>query len=99
MGDTSTKLSIPILKVLNTKVSSTFKNQNFNSCDHVMLAFEVTKHNVIISINHLQKYCFIANQEVPRIVSNNIDTKLKVLGIISNENFRYGPSLLLAIRR
>ena len=48
-------ISVPILEVLDTWVSSTFlKNRNFNSCDHVMLAFEVTEHSVIISINHLQ---------------------------------------------
>ena len=54
MGDTSIKISIPMLEVLG--IESFFKkNQNFISCDPVMLAFEVIKHNVIISINHLQK--------------------------------------------
>ena len=59
MSDTSTKILIPILEVLDTYVGIEYflKNWNFNSWDHVMLAFEVTKHNVIISINHLQKYC------------------------------------------
>ena len=76
MGDTSTKILIPILEVLDTKVSSIFflKNQNFNSCDHVMLVFEVIKHNVIISINHLQKYCFIARYFKSRSTQNCIES-------------------------
>ena len=67
MGDRNIKILIPILEVLDALVS---KNQNFNSCEHVMLAFKVTKHNVIISISHLQKYFLIdiSNQEVLRIV-------------------------------
>ena len=37
MGDTSTKISIPILYVLDTLTLSTFrKNQNFDSCDHMI---------------------------------------------------------------
>ena len=74
MGDTSTKISKPILKVLDTLVLSTFlKNQNFNFCDHVMLAFEVTMHHVIISISHLQKYCFIARYFKSRSTQNCIE--------------------------
>ena len=60
MGDTSTKISIPMLKVLDT-------------CDHVMLAFEVTNHHVIISINHLQKYFFIARYFKSRSTQNCIE--------------------------
>ena len=59
-----------------------------------MLAFEGSKHNVIISINHLQKYCFIGRYFKSRKYSesyrNNIDASLR---IVSNENFRYCSSL------
>ena len=54
MGNTSTKISIPILAILRYQVF--LKNRNFNSCDHVMVAFEVTEHNGITSINHLKKF-------------------------------------------
>ena len=63
-----------------------------------MLAFEDTKHNVIISMNHLQKYCFIPRYFKSRTTQNNIDTWLKVLGIVSNENFRYRPSLQTTLK-
>ena len=68
----STKISIPILKVLEYH-KFLKKNRSFNSCDHVMLAFEVTKHNVIISINHLQKYCFILRYFKSRSTQNCIE--------------------------
>ena len=43
MGNTSTKISIPILEVLDTRYQLLFlKNRNFNSCDHVMLACDVS---------------------------------------------------------
>ena len=62
------------VSMLTFQALSTFlKNRNFNSCDHVMLAFEVTDHNVKISINHLQKYCLYKDNSYHESTQNGIE--------------------------
>ena len=64
----------------------------------MMLAFEGSKHNVIISINHLQNYwAAFKSRRYSESYRNNIDASLKVLGMVSNENFRNRPSLHLNV--
>ena len=46
-GNTCAKISIPMLEVV---IEYFLKNRNFNSYDHVMVAFEVTKENSLSSM-------------------------------------------------